>query len=126
MVSLNSKEVIEKNKKHILSWYKGAGGKQAFVDDFEWQMGVAKRGKRSSRQAEDYAIKVILDQVGWYNLKKRHPTKKAIELSPQTYAASYLNSLGGRKYDDWSDNVVEIYDKLMIRDGKRLYHDLIK
>ena len=47
MVSLNSKEVIEKNKKHILSWYKGAGGKQAFVDDFERQMGVAKRGKRS-------------------------------------------------------------------------------
>lgn len=121
-VRSNSKEIIDANRKTILSEYsdapryEGISREQAFARDVEDMMDMQNRnGYRSSPYS---AVAELVNGASLGN--------------PYTYErAKYLNSVGLKKYDadkddidDYSEPVNDLYTHILARDGANLYRQI--
>lgn len=123
-VRSNSKEIVEKNKRHILSFFEPkSAGYGTREEQFAGQVDALKKSTYSGTNRRVYptteaAIEEIVDG--------------AIIGDVSTYdRAKYLNRVGLKKYDadkddfdEYATPVNELYDNLMIRDGTKLYNDI--
>ncbi len=123
-VRSNSKEVVEKNKRHILSSFEPkSAGYGTREEQFVGQVDALKRSTYSGTNKKVYptteaAIKEMVEG--------------ACIGDPYTYdRAKYLNKVGLKKYDAETDDFVkyatpvnELYDNLMVRDGTKLYDEI--
>lgn len=106
-MTTNTKEIIDKNKRHILNCYKGRGGAKAFMD-------MVEMGMRSGMTP--------------YNAILNYVCEAPDLLWKTADVENYLVSLGFDRrrveredYDSWY-----YYKHLMARDGSKLYEELKK
>lgn len=124
LVRSNSKEVVEKNKRHILSFFEPkSAGYGTREEQFVGEVDALKRFQYTGTNKKVYptteaAIKEMVEG--------------ACIGDPYTYdRAKHLNKIGLKKYDadkddfdEYATPVNELYGNLMVRDGTKLYDEI--
>jgi hypothetical protein len=112
-VSSNSKEVIEKNKKYLLSYFEGRNKKEQFVSQIDYM--------RHPRATIYATVRDWIDSGSYeYTYYGR---------------AKYLNKIGLKKYnaedidkltDKQCEEINNLFVHILARDGEKLYNEVKK